>query len=738
MVGCGGGGGGDSAPVGTVTNTPPVAAAGVDQNVSTGSLVTLDGSQSSDPQGDLLTYFWVLVAKPGSSTATLSNPLAAKPTFAADIDGVYTLALVVSDGALESTESVVTITATTANAAPVANAGADQSVLTGALVTLDGTGSSDADLDPITYTWSFTSTPATSTAALSDTTAAKPTFTADVDGDYVLSLTVNDSTVDSAADSVTVTARTANAAPVANAGADRGVSTGSTVALDGSASSDADFDPLTFSWSFTSIPAGSATTLLSAYTAAPSFIADVDGDYVVRLIVNDGFADSAAATITVTAVTGNVAPVANAGADQTVAANATVPLDGSKSSDADLDALTYSWSIVSKPAGSAAVLSNPSAVKPTFLADLGGDYVFQLVVNDGAADSPADVVTVQVLASNILWFADLATYGGAVDSSPAVDVNNQVFVKDTYCVTSLSTGGTAKWEQCDFNDPPFSNKPRTAVTPGNNGYVYVGYEDGYVRPMNDNNLGVASQKYFTGGSYFSDLVLSDQGDLYFGADDGKLYMREPVAGGASWTYQTGGVVGTPAIAADGTVYFGSEDNSFYALDSLGVLKWSVSFIGGIGKPVVGSDGTVYVTGYYSSAGKKELVALNPDGTEKWTFVATPSLSGAAAIGGDGTVYVVSEGSIFGGLYALDPADGTQTWLFSTGVATHGSPVLTTAGFILLGAEGTLYSVSPAGVEHSNFVDFSGNIIGSPAIGPDGTVYMTTDWNRVLALYGSLF
>jgi hypothetical protein len=92
------------------------------------------------------------------------------------------------------------------NTAPVANAGAIQNVATGALVTLDGSGSSDADGDSLTYIWAFTSKPNGSSSALSSITVAKPKFTPDVAGAYVFSLIVNDGKVSSSAASVTITA----------------------------------------------------------------------------------------------------------------------------------------------------------------------------------------------------------------------------------------------------------------------------------------------------------------------------------------------------------------------------------------------------------------------------------------------------------------------------------------------------------------------------------------------------
>ncbi len=80
-----------------------------------------------------------------------------------------------------------------------------------------------------------------------------PGFTVDRPGTYLGTLTVNDGIADSAPDTVAVT--TENSPPVANAGPDQSVFVGTTVTLDGSASSDADGDPLSFLWSLTG-PAG--------------------------------------------------------------------------------------------------------------------------------------------------------------------------------------------------------------------------------------------------------------------------------------------------------------------------------------------------------------------------------------------------------------------------------------------------------------------------------------------------
>jgi TonB family protein len=90
------------------------------------------------------------------------------------------------------------------NAAPIADAGENQNVKSSILVSLDGSASSDANGDSLFYTWSFVSKPTDSTAVLDDATLVNPSFTADVDGSYILSLTVNNGLVDSQVDTITI------------------------------------------------------------------------------------------------------------------------------------------------------------------------------------------------------------------------------------------------------------------------------------------------------------------------------------------------------------------------------------------------------------------------------------------------------------------------------------------------------------------------------------------------------
>ena len=91
------------------------------------------------------------------------------------------------------------------NTAPVANAGPDQTVFVGDTVTCNGSGSHDADGDPLTFLWSFEDVPAGSAPVLSSTTAMNPTFVANVAGTYTLKLIVNDGLENSTPDTMDIT-----------------------------------------------------------------------------------------------------------------------------------------------------------------------------------------------------------------------------------------------------------------------------------------------------------------------------------------------------------------------------------------------------------------------------------------------------------------------------------------------------------------------------------------------------
>lgn len=285
-----------------------------------------------------------------------------------------------------------------ANIAPVANAGTDQTVHAGVLVSLDGSGSYDPDANyPLSYEWVINDRPEGSTATLSDATTVSPLFIADMVGDYKIQLMVTDSFgISSQSDQIIVS--TYNSAPVADAGPDQAViEIGTTVRLDGSQSWDNNGDPITYSWTITTMPVGSLASVSEPTSATPVFIADVNGDYAIQLVVNDPWTSSDPDIVIVSF--DNVKPVADAGDNQSVVQGDTVYLDGSESYDANLDMLTYIWSIVSKPTDSQAILNDPGSMHTHFAADLPGEYVVSLVVNDGFVDSYASNISIVAITA---------------------------------------------------------------------------------------------------------------------------------------------------------------------------------------------------------------------------------------------------------------------------------------------------------------------------------------------------
>jgi K319-like protein/FG-GAP repeat protein len=188
-------------------NVAPVANAGPDRSAAPNGMITLDGTASRDPNNSSITYTWRIVEQPPDSHPTLTNATSATPTFTADVAGRYVLALTCSDGSMTSIVDQVVIIVATGNLPPVANAGPDQTVTAGQQVTLDGTGSSDPNGDPLTYSWCLKGRPQGSTATLNGANTARPMFTPDMAGSYVFCLTVNDGKLGSASDSVVVEAR---------------------------------------------------------------------------------------------------------------------------------------------------------------------------------------------------------------------------------------------------------------------------------------------------------------------------------------------------------------------------------------------------------------------------------------------------------------------------------------------------------------------------------------------------
>ncbi len=227
-------------------------------------------------------------------------------------------------------------------------------------------------------------------------------------------------------------------------------------------------------------------------------------------------------------------------------------------------------------------------------------------------------------------------------------------------------------------------------------------------------IGRIKWSFATGDNVSSPPAIGADGSVYFGSNDRSLYALGS-NGELKWIFPTGGSIkASPVVGPDGTIYFGSDDWSLYALDPEGQLKWVFGTAERIRKsPAVGPSGTVYVT---SEDGN--LYALDPQGQLKWTYVPGSSISSSPVVGPDGSVYFVGGGV---SLYALS-RDGQLKWLFAAGSKISSNPVVGPDGSIYFGSDDrTLYALGPEGEQKWGFATGQ-KIKASPVIGPDGTLY----------------
>jgi outer membrane autotransporter protein len=413
---------------------PPTANAGADQNVpdrdaQPGELVTLNGSDSVDPDGQIVSYRWTNSAN--QTIATGATPTVRLP------DGLQTLTLLVTDntGASASDTVSIRITAPATNQLPIANAGIDRVVAdtdaqAGEAVILDGTASRDPDGTIATYQWLV----GTSTVLA---TGATPTVRLP-DGPHTLTLRVTDNAGGIASDSVVVTigAAAPTAAPLANAGADRFVPDsnsleGETVVLDASASTDADGTIATYQWF------NGTQVIATGVTATVNL---PDGESFITLIVtdDDGNTGSDALLVTIAAPPAAL-PVANAGADRAIPdsdgeAGESVLLNGSASSDADGTIVSYQWY---RNGLQIAAGSTPTVRLPD------GDNILTLVVFDDDGNTSSDVVQLAVAAPPFV--AILSALPGLTPNQMSLAI-----AMDTMCPRLRSREATLSGDQLDL------------------------------------------------------------------------------------------------------------------------------------------------------------------------------------------------------------------------------------------------------------------------------------------------
>ena len=182
---------------GTNANHAPIADAGNDlKGITAQTQVVLDGSASSDIDGDTLSYQWTIASQPAGSSVTLSNPNSSSPSFVPSLEGNYQFSLIVNDGSLDSLPDGVAVVVgnnIAVNHTPQVSLTNDATSTTpvGNVINLIATATDQDSTDTHTFQWSINAAPAGSSATLTGQTSSN-SFTPDVVGTYTIQVLATD------------------------------------------------------------------------------------------------------------------------------------------------------------------------------------------------------------------------------------------------------------------------------------------------------------------------------------------------------------------------------------------------------------------------------------------------------------------------------------------------------------------------------------------------------------------
>lgn len=228
-------------------------------------------------------------------------------------------------------------------------------------------------------------------------------------------------------------------------------------------------------------------------------------------------------------------------------------------------------------------------------------------------------------------------------------------------------------------------------------------------------------------------TIGPEGDLYVGADG--VYRISP-AGEIRWHWppveeqeRAKHVFSTPVVTDEGMLVFGGQDGFVTALATEdGAQRWRYRVEADVdGSGVIGADGAFFI-----GADDGRIHALRSDGSLRWSFVAQRDIRSSIAIAPSGTVYATS---FDGNLYAIGP-EGQVEWVLPTGGVVHASPVVDAEGKILFGSQDDhLYAVSAKG-EVLWSIELPGDVDSSVALADDGTVIVGCDDGKLRAFAGA--
>ncbi len=253
-------------------------------------------------------------------------------------------------------------------------------------------------------------------------------------------------------------------------------------------------------------------------------------------------------------------------------------------------------------------------------------------------------------------------------------------------------------------------------------------------------------KFRTDASIDASPVIGSDGTIYLASSDGRLYALTQL-GGLKWSFQAEeSIFSTPAVSNDGTIYFGDLAGNYYSLNPDGTRKWTYRFSEGTDRritasPVVDAGGTSYIPSW-----NDQLCAITAEGTLRWCARLKGMLSSSPALDPDGNVYISgqdAEQPTSFAVYRFAPGSSARVWKFSAALGTDRNRAISTPAIdpdrkrlyagVTGDANGVLFQISLSDGRLVRRIDFPRGILSSPALGPDGTVYVGSLDGRLYAV-----
>ncbi|TKJ28100.1 MAG: hypothetical protein CEE40_12455 [Chloroflexi bacterium B3_Chlor] len=238
---------------------------------------------------------------------------------------------------------------------------------------------------------------------------------------------------------------------------------------------------------------------------------------------------------------------------------------------------------------------------------------------------------------------------------------------------------------------------------------------------------------FRAGLFANSPAIGADGSIYFGSLDGNLYALSP-DGAELWRAAFGQISGVPALGEEGVIHVGivsPVEEMFYAFNRDGSVGWAyhIEFHVVESSPIAGPDRTIYLAASNPQIAGGALVALNQDGSERWRFDTGSRIPYSPTLAPDGTIYV---GARNGNLYALN-ADGSLKWQRNL-AAVSSTAAVGNEGIVYLGTSSGYRAVNPAdGSQIWSFSPVDGEADSTPTLGAGGSVYLTSNTNEIYAL-----